>query len=163
MDHVRAWIRHLVVPALPLAVVLVAARDGEPGEEGPFAREPQGGGEGEVRGVTPKGLPPASGDQIQVSVTDEGYQPADVTVPIRSMVAWRNEDDEEHTITFDELDVDVTLKPGEFTAWSFDAGAGVFTYHCRFHDDEQGQVAVSGTGADVPLTPFPGATPSPAP
>ena len=75
-----------------------------------------------------------------VEIHDRTYAPDALTVPNGTAVAYRNVDDEEHTVTVvgasatsTVLD-DLSVRAGDAISYTF-AEPGQFTVYCRFHGD----------------------------
>lgn len=98
-----------------------------------------------------------------VVITPSLFEPASLTIPIGSTVAWHNRTDHVHTITADPdkaqlpqrilLPQDVqpfdsgNLFSGERWVHTFES-AGTYVYFCRYHELEEmlGMVEVTGSG-----------------
>lgn len=99
-----------------------------------------------------------------VTIANNAFTPASVTVNVGSTVTWANNDTVTHTITADDGSFASGLVK-KATGWSktFTA-AGTFTYFCEIHPDMTGTVivkAADGT-APAPVTTVPTATTTPA-
>jgi len=80
-----------------------------------------------------------------VSVKDNFFSPATITIPQGSAITWSNQGSMNHTVTFDTLYGDSgTLYPGSSYTQTFNS-SGSFTYHCRFHSGMTGTVIVTGS------------------
>lgn len=77
----------------------------------------------------------------EVLIAGFQYQPADLTVPAGTAVAWTNTDADPHTVTFADgpdcgaMDLDDTV------ALTFDE-VGTFSYICSFHPNMRGSITV---------------------
>ena len=79
---------------------------------------------------------------INVSIADNAYSPADVTVPRGSTVRWTNNDNIMHTVSADSgSPSSMLLNPGDTYQLRFDT-VGVFHYHCNVHSGMKGIVRV---------------------
>ncbi len=114
---------------------------------------------------TPPPPPPSSGD---VSIVNDLYQPASITVNIGGTVTWINQD-REHTVTATDRSWDSGIfDVGQSYSRTFDT-AGTFPYFCIIHPDMRGTVIVTdGTSTPPPPPPTttttaPPATPPPPP
>lgn len=89
-------------------------------------------------------LPPQPGEsvrQLNVTIRNAEFWPADVTVDPGSTVTWTNEDEAQHKIALD-ADANRTAGPvgeGQPAALTFHA-AGTFPYHCEIHPEMKGVV-----------------------
>jgi plastocyanin len=80
-----------------------------------------GGGEGGGAGGT--GL----------SMEDNVFQPADLTVSAGDTVEVSNDGQAEHNITIEGTDVDEDVAPGDSTSITVDADPGEYTMFCEYH------------------------------
>lgn len=105
--------------------------------------------------------PPAGG--TAVSVGDNTFSPATLTVAIGATVTWRNSGKKVHTVTSDTGLWD----PGQLSAgqsFSFTFGeSGTYTYNCIFHDGMTGTVIVGDGGGSPTTAPSPAPSPSASP
>lgn len=116
----------------------------------------------------PATTPPAPGapaiTNASVTIANNTFSPASVTVNVGSTVSWANNDTVTHTITADDGSFASGLVK-KATGWSKTfAAAGTFTYFCEIHPDMTGTVivkAADGT-APAPATTVPSATTVPA-
>jgi plastocyanin len=88
------------------------------------------------------------------------FRPATVTIARGGMVTWRNDDDDEHTVSSRSFDSG-SLAPGGTWRRTFDT-TGSFAFLCAFHSDMSGTVVVVGPGAAA-APPSPAATAVPTP
>ena len=100
---------------------------------------------------------PAAGPIVQMvdnepDLTNWHFDPAQLTVPAGSTVAWHNRGHEEHSVTADDTSFDSGLtKPGTDFQRAFPT-VGVFSYHCAPHPWMKGRirvVAASGLAAST--------------
>jgi plastocyanin len=77
----------------------------------------------------------------EVLIANFEYQPASLTVPVGSGVAWTNTDAEAHTVTFDGGPECGRMERDASVALDFDT-VGTFSYFCAFHPDMRGEVIV---------------------
>ncbi len=76
---------------------------------------------------------PSADGGVQVSMADDHYVPATMTVPVGTTVTWTNNGLDLHTATsFDGLFDSGTLQPGESFSYTFDQ-PGEYRYFCRQH------------------------------
>ena len=84
----------------------------------------------------------ATGNGVQVIMTNRSYQPQSLTVKVGTTVTWVNQDAPQH---------DVVADNGEFKSTLFDKGgsfsftftkAGTYPYHCSIHPGMVGTVVV---------------------
>jgi len=95
-----------------------------------------------------------------VSVGDNFFSPASVTVPAGSTVTWSNNGTRPHTTTSDTGIWDsAMLKAGQTFSQVFST-AGTFTYNCAFHPEMVATVVAEASGPAP--TEAPQSTPPPA-
>jgi plastocyanin len=95
-------------------------------------------------GATSSSAREGSSPDGAVHVTIEGYsfKPATVTVPAGTTIAWKNLDDDPHTVTANDGSFDSKgLAQGDSWSRAFDK-PGRYTYHCAIHPVMQGVVVV---------------------
>lgn len=90
----------------------------------------------------------------QVSMEDATFLPDPMEIMVGESIEWVNMDDEAHTVTFDELDVDEMVPPQGRTSVSF-TEPGEFTYFCQFHPEMMGTVIVLEAELEEPFPPTP--------
>jgi len=85
----------------------------------------------------------ASAERAAVTIVDFSYDPAEITVPVGSTVAWTNDDVVPHTATARDREVlqSGTIAAGETYEQTFDT-AGTYDYFCEFHPNMEGTVVV---------------------
>ena len=76
-----------------------------------------------------------------VSIVDFAYDPATLTVPTGTAVAWTNNDSAPHTVTFDDGPDCGELGNGDAVALTFDA-PGEYSYFCRLHPNMRASITV---------------------
>lgn len=126
--------------------------NGVPSQSTPSQTQP-------VDGTTPR--QPAS---VSVAITDSGFSPPTLTVPVGTTVKWFNQGSVAHSVARDgdEGPSSGGLQPGSATAFTY-LHAGTFTYHCAFHPNMTGTVIVTGgSTTGTPVTPA-SSSQSPAP
>jgi plastocyanin len=75
-------------------------------------------------------------NEANVSITDNEYSEASLSVDAGTTVTWVNEGTNTHTVTADDGSFDSgDLEPGDSFSYTFD-DAGTFDYHCEYHGDE---------------------------
>lgn len=96
-----------------------------------------------VPGTTPTSAtsPPARGTN-EVWVINREFQPQTITVPVGTTVTWKNRDQEEHTVTFDDGFSYMRLTALGATANYTFTGPGTFSYYCDPHPEMTGKVIV---------------------
>ena len=78
-----------------------------------------------------------------ITIKDYAYTGADSVAP-GSTVMVTNDDDVAHTVTSDEGDdFDVNVAPGATESFQAPSSPGSYAYHCTFHSDMHGTLAVS--------------------
>jgi plastocyanin len=97
----------------------------------------------------------APADAAPVRIINLSFDPAEVTIPTGTAVAWANEDTVPHTVTSVDgvFDSGIFDPDGSFS-WTFDQ-PGSFPYVCQLHPQMQGTVIVEGeatAGASTELT-----------
>lgn len=102
---------------------------------------------------TPTRSPTLSG--TVVTVGDNYYAPASVSVPAGGTVTWRNVGQRRHTVTGSGFGA--TIPAGGTYQFTF-ATASSFVYMCDFHPEMTGMVVVGGAA-----TPSPSPSPTPSP
>ncbi|CAN5308632.1 hypothetical protein BH20ACT24_BH20ACT24_08410 [soil metagenome] len=92
-----------------------------------------------------------------VSMLDDDFSPAQITIAVGESVTFANQGDRPHTATADDGSFDTgSVDPAASAAVTFDT-AGTYPYYCQFHggpggDGMAGVISVTGGGG----------TPSPA-
>jgi plastocyanin len=76
----------------------------------------------------------------QVTISDTGYAPAQLTVKTGATVTWTNKSSLAHTVTTPDFDSGA-IYPGATYSHTFDA-PGEYQYICRYHTTESGTVTV---------------------
>jgi len=103
-----------------------------------------------------------------VTMGDDFFSPASITIDAGATVTWANNGQEDHTATGNGFDTG-TVAPGASASHTFST-AGTFPYVCALHSDMSGIVTVladAGTdpggdpGGDPTTTDDPAGTPSP--
>lgn len=77
----------------------------------------------------------------EVVIFEFKFDPADLTVPAGTAVAWTNGDSAAHTVTFDGGPDCGRLAQGEGVGLDFDT-PGTYEYFCKFHGSMQGTITV---------------------
>jgi plastocyanin len=78
-----------------------------------------------------------------VTIDNYAFSPASITVSVGTTVTWVNNDTTAHTVTADDGSFDSgNLAPGESFTYTF-TSAGSFVYHCNYHPNMEGTVAVN--------------------
>lgn len=94
-----------------------------------------------------------------VSMLDDDFSPAQISIAVGESVTFANQGDRPHTATADDGSFDTgSVDPAASAAVTFDT-AGTYPFYCQFHggpggDGMAGVITVTGGGG--------GATPSPA-
>lgn len=84
--------------------------------------------------------PPVRAEQVQVTISNLQYSPAEVDANVGDTIVWVNKDTVDHTATA-KGGWDVSMKPGK-SARAVLKKAGTFNYHCRFHPNMTGKITV---------------------
>jgi plastocyanin len=103
----RAW-APLAVAAL-VSVGALAACGGDGGEAG-------GGGEATT-----------------LSMVDNAFEPADLTVASGATLDVSNDGQAEHNLTIEGTDIDEDVDPGDSTSITVEAEPGEYTMFCEYH------------------------------
>ncbi|SRR5579884_5023 len=88
----------------------------------------------------PSATAPAGANQV--TIVDFAFQPAEITVPVGTQVAWTNSASRQHTVTDPGVWDSGPLNSGQRYAAVF-AVAGTFDYHCMIHPEMHGRVTVT--------------------
>ena len=102
-----------------------------------------------------------AGNEIQIQITANGFQPAELTVPIGSSLRWVNVDTEAHTlISLDGEFEPFVLEPGDSRPIGVDV-VGTFSFQLDDEAGPQGTIEVTGGVRDLDQDPAaPDATPA---
>lgn len=98
-----------------------------------------GGGGGGGGGATPSTVMRVNcpGGSEDVTIIDLQFIPADITVPVNSVVKWKNNGPSTHTVTSTTVPANGTFNSTNIVAVSevcFQfTEAGVYNYHCTIH------------------------------
>lgn len=92
--------------------------------------------------------PPIATDMVRIPGAWV-FEPAKIQVVNGTEVTWQNDGGQPHTITFDTLDIDETVGPGESVSILFDR-PGTYTYICRFHPPDMDGTVLVTAGAATP-------------
>jgi len=86
----------------------------------------------------------ASAAGTAVSIENFAYAPATIAVKTGASVTWTNNDEEPHTVTFEDGQArSPVLSPPNVTFTYTFTHAGTFTCHCSIHAYMTGTVAVT--------------------
>lgn len=114
-----------LVPALGLAVALVAAGCGSGGTPAPAAGTP------------------AAAAGTSVAIVNFAFNPSSLTVKVGDTVTWTNDSGTAHTATADDGSFDSgTVKASTPFQHTFTA-AGTFSYHCSIHSSMKATITVT--------------------
>jgi len=109
--------------------------------------------------ATPAPAPPGDNG---VSLGDDFFSPASLSVAAGTTVNWVNNGQRPHTVTSDAgLWDSGMLGAGQSFSFTFQS-PGTYSYSCAYHGGMSGTVVVSGAGPSPTPSPIPTATPSPA-
>ncbi len=76
--------------------------------------------------------------QSTVTITDNTFNPADITVPEGTTVTWTNQGQNTHTVTANDSSFDSgNIQPGGSYSHAFPT-AGTYQYYCRYHGTQSG-------------------------
>ena len=108
---------------------------------------------------------PVAAASHAVTIFDDGFAPAALTVNVGDTVTWTNTGEDPHTVTADNGAFNSgRLDPGASFTFTFTT-AGSFGYRCDFHSDMTAQVTVQAAAAppaDAGGAPAPVAPPADA-
>ena len=68
-----------------------------------------------------------------LSMVDNAFQPADLTVTAGDTVEVSNDGQAEHNITIEGTDIAEDVDPGDSTSITVDAERGDYTMFCKYH------------------------------
>jgi plastocyanin len=90
----------------------------------------------------PAAMPQAPATTTDVTITDNKFEPATVTITAGTAVRWTNKGSHKHTVTSSNDTRDSgDIAAGQDFAATF-AKPGTFEYYCRHHKDMKGKVIV---------------------
>ena len=85
-------------------------------------------------------VPPAGPNSV--SIGDDFFNPASLTVTAGTTVTWTNRGNRGHTVTSDQGTFDSgNLNPGATFSYTF-KDTGTFNYHCNFHSGMTAKIIV---------------------
>lgn len=85
---------------------------------------------------------PATAPGVQrVEINNDKFNPVTLQVNVGDNIEWLNKDDETHTVSFENGDVDERLLTGMSFTHKF-TEKGEFRYFCRIHPEMRGSVLV---------------------
>ena len=84
----------------------------------------------------------ASSGIAQVAIEASQFMPTDLVVSVGTTVEWVNKDSIDHTITFENGDLDELLLKGSTGTFTFNE-KGEFRYFCQLHPGMQGSIIVN--------------------
>jgi cytochrome c oxidase subunit 2 len=85
---------------------------------------------------------------VSVSAADFSFDPSDVPVPAGAevTVTFENTGEAPHTMTADDLGLNVEADPGQSAEGTFTApDSGSVDFHCEIHPDMTGTISVDGS------------------
>ena len=83
-----------------------------------------------------------SSGTAQVVIENSKFMPTDLVVSVGTTVEWVNKDSVDHTVTFENGDLDELLPKGATGTFTFNE-KGEFRYFCKLHPGMQGSVIVN--------------------
>ena len=86
-----------------------------------------------------------TGPTADITAKDFRFDPSDLTLQAgrEVTIVLTNEDDAEHNITVDDLDVDQDAEGGETGQATITPDAGSYDFHCKYHPNQmQGTITV---------------------
>gem|GEM_PF-624271 len=113
----------------------------------------------------PASQPSPPGPTVTVSVGDDFFSPASISINQGSAISWTNNGRSPHTVTAANGSFNSgTLQPGRSYSYTFNV-PGTHSYDCIFHSGMRGTVIVNAAQSPAPspgVSP-PGPNPAPAP
>ena len=85
--------------------------------------------------------PVTTGTGNSITIENFAFNPSDLTISAGTTVTWTNNQNVQHTVTFDDGSSDVTIGPGQTIEKTFST-AGEYTYHCAIHPSMKGKIIV---------------------
>ncbi|MBI2669115.1 cupredoxin domain-containing protein [Candidatus Woesearchaeota archaeon] len=93
--------------------------------------------------TVPATAPATASAQIhQVVIENFKFSPADLEIKAGDTVEWVNKDGVAHTVTLGNGEFDEKVSVGATVTHTF-TDAGNYAYHCSFHPNMRGSIAVS--------------------
>ena len=86
-----------------------------------------------------------SGPTVDITAKDFKFDPTDLTAEAgrKVTIVLTNDDDTEHNITIEDLDVDQDAEGGETGQATITPDAGSYDFHCKYHPNQmQGTLTV---------------------
>lgn len=80
-------------------------------------------------------------EPVVIRIENFKFNPTILTVEQGTEVVWTNTDAKEHTVTLDNLALDIVVAPKESVSFTFDT-PGTYDYSCRLHPSMKGTVMV---------------------
>jgi plastocyanin len=108
------------------------------------------GSEDEGGSTESEGEDSSGTETVEVSAADFSFTPEAVNVAAGAevTVTFTNEGEAPHTMTSDDLELDIAADPGESADGTFTApDSGTVEFHCEVHPDMTGQIVVEGSEA----------------
>ncbi|HJZ59411.1 MAG TPA: cupredoxin domain-containing protein [Gemmataceae bacterium] len=92
---------------------------------------------------SPSAPPAAQAEQsATVSISDNAFEPARLTVSVGTTVRWKNGGQHRHTVTSGTAVWDSgKLEPGASYSYTF-TKPGTYSYHCALHNGMKGEIVV---------------------
>lgn len=88
-------------------------------------------------------VPSAAGGEVDVTIADFNFDPANITATAGQTVTFTNSDSAPHTATLDNGSCTTpNINQGESSALTFNA-AGTYPFHCNVHPNMKGTITVS--------------------
>jgi len=94
--------------------------------------------------ASPTASPTGADDEVQVTLQDFAFAPADITIAAGGKIEITNGGAAPHTFTVTDTDIDVTVQPGEDASVDVTLDPGTYDLICRFHPEMTGTVTVTG-------------------
>jgi plastocyanin len=125
-------IRRSMLVVLAALALFIGACGGDDGGGGTATGEAaENGGDG------------GGGGGLQITASGTAFDTDSLSAPAGELeVTLTNEDGTTHTFTIDDLDVNLEVEGGNSDSTSFEAEAGTYEYHCRFHSSMTGELTV---------------------
>jgi plastocyanin len=128
------------VLTLLVALSLLAAGCGDDGDDGATGDTAEETSSTTSTTAATDGGEAGAGGEVELTAANFQFDPATLTVPSGTVtIQLTNEDDAAHTVTIDELDVDVEVPGGESAPVEVTVPeSGEVVFYCRFHGSPDG-------------------------
>ena len=128
--------RKRLVPLLLVPLLALAACGDDDGDDGATTEDTASQGDAAREGSTGGVAVNAAGFRFAPSAIE-------ATAGAPTTIDLTNEDDTDHTLTIEELGVDIAAGGGESASGDFTADAGEYDFVCRIHPSMTGTLTVT--------------------